>query len=258
LPNPEHVISAIDHWNTSMPGHQFVGRTTETSYVDFVRAMSASTCASYVGRIGGRQTIEVGDYCSYGSVVHEIGHSVGLWHEQSREDRNKYVKVLWENIQPDKASNFLQNLLDGDDIGAYDYGSIMHYPALGFSANGKPTIETIPVGIGIGQRRGLSAGDIAAVTKLYPLRSVVPEMTTRVTIISTPTGMPVVVDDVTTSTPVSMDWVPGSVHTINALDADAASGSRNTFARWSDSSVASRTIIVSAGERTYLQRGMRV
>jgi hypothetical protein len=63
--------------------------------------------------------------------------------------------------------NFDQHIVDGDDIGPYDYGSIMHYPATAFSRNGQPTIVA-KNGAPIGQREGLSAGDIAAMQALYP------------------------------------------------------------------------------------------
>jgi Astacin (Peptidase family M12A) len=43
----------------------------------------------------------------------------------------------------------------------------MHYGAFAFSRNNMPTIQTID-GEQIGQRNGLSAGDIAAVRVLYP------------------------------------------------------------------------------------------
>ena len=59
------------------------------------------------------------------------------------------------------------NGTDGDDVGPYDYGSIMHYPATAFSKNGQPTIVT-KNGATIGQRQGLSPGDIAAVQSMYP------------------------------------------------------------------------------------------
>ena len=68
------------------------------------------------------------DGCSMGSVIHEIGHAVGLWHEQSREDRDAFIDINWDNIIEEYKHNFEQHITDGDDIGTYDYCSIMHYP----------------------------------------------------------------------------------------------------------------------------------
>ncbi len=92
---------------------------------------------------------------------------MGLWHEHSREDRNAHVVIRFENIDPRHHHNFVQHILDGDDLGTYDYVSIMHYPRKAFSRNGQDTI--VPKrGDPIGQRMGLSQGDLNAVKLLYP------------------------------------------------------------------------------------------
>jgi hypothetical protein len=66
------------------------------------------------------------------------------------------------------AAQFNQHITDGDDLGAYDYGSIMHYPRWAFSKNGQDTIVPTNPNAQIGQRDGLSPGDIAAVRAMYP------------------------------------------------------------------------------------------
>ena len=63
--------------------------------------------------------------------------------------------------------NFDQHITDGDDIGPYDYDSIMHYPVWAFSKNGQNTIEA-KNGAEIGKRDELSGGDIDAVKAIYP------------------------------------------------------------------------------------------
>ncbi|HUP58185.1 MAG TPA: M12 family metallopeptidase, partial [Bdellovibrionota bacterium] len=138
-----------------------------SDWVSFMRVPSNGTCASSVGMQGGVQPIFIGDACGTGNLIHEIGHLVGLWHEQNRADRDKHVLVRWENVASGQGSQFALAGVWGKDRGAYDYSSIMHYPADAFSSNGLPTIETLPEGIPIGQRFSLSAGDVAGVSELY-------------------------------------------------------------------------------------------
>jgi len=158
-----NINAAIQHWhaNTAI---RLVPRTTESDYVAF---QPGGGCSSYVSRIGGKQEIKLAPGCGTGSIVHEIGHALGLFHEQSRCDRDQFVSILFQNIIPAMQNNFQNQCTAGSDLGSYDFGSIMHYPSLAFSANGQPTILTIPPGQPIGNRAGLSAGDLAGIQMLY-------------------------------------------------------------------------------------------
>jgi hypothetical protein len=162
----QDIKDAIVHWE-QRTNIRFKAHTNETDFAVF--QSSARGSDSEVGRRGGSQIIHVFNSASIGEIIHEIGHCVGLWHEHSRSDRNQFVTIDLNNVRFPFEVNFDQHITDGDDIGPYDYGSIMHYGEFDFAIdNHHPTITPKQTGAAIGQRIGLSAGDIAAVTAMYP------------------------------------------------------------------------------------------
>lgn len=164
LPNKKRVTDAINHW-TSRSGVRFVERTNQKDYIVFED--DGKGCYSYIGRRGGRQTLSLAKNCSTGSTIHEIGHTLGLFHEQSRQDRDNYVTVLYENVQPDQKSNFDKYRSgSGRDVGAFDFNSIMIYGTDFFSRNGKPTLVHKDGTRLNAQRTVLSSGDLNGAAKL--------------------------------------------------------------------------------------------
>ncbi|GMR61607.1 hypothetical protein PMAYCL1PPCAC_31802, partial [Pristionchus mayeri] len=163
----QRIAEAIDDYteNTCI---SFVPKAARDT--DYIHIMPDDGCYSLVGRNGGRQILSLGDGCiQKGIIVHEMMHTVGFFHEQSRADRDDYVSIKWENVE-----NGLQDQFDKyslsmiDHLGTqYDYGSIMHYAKTAFSKNGRPTIEPKKSGVTIGQRRGFSSNDLFKINKLY-------------------------------------------------------------------------------------------
>ncbi|GAB0091049.1 zinc metalloproteinase nas-13 [Sergentomyia squamirostris] len=150
---------------------RFVPRSTERDYVTIQNADSG--CWSYIGRIRNAQILNLsiwGGCVSRGVATHELIHAIGFFHAQGDVNRDKYVKIHWENITPGRESNFEVYTNDYvTDYGeGYDYGSIMHYGPYAFTKNWYPTIEAIqPNSESMGQRNAMSQKDINKINKMY-------------------------------------------------------------------------------------------
>jgi len=174
------ATAAIDHWMTNTR-ITLVERTTGNAdqYPNFITFEPSNGCASWVGKIGGEQAIWIADNCTTGSIIHEIGHAVGLYHEHTRPDRDNYIQVDWDQIQDSKQFNFEILEASAQPYGDYDYGSIMHYGEYFFGKNGERSIIA-PDGVDIGQREALSTSDIASADAMYATDLALHATTTKV------------------------------------------------------------------------------
>ena len=96
---PGRVRDAMKEWE-SKTAVRFVARTTQAAYVTFTEEAGNGVCRANLGYDGGRQYVYLRDTksstaCSTSVLVHEIGHTLGFYHEHQRSDRDGYVKINW-------------------------------------------------------------------------------------------------------------------------------------------------------------------
>ncbi|ODN04937.1 Zinc metalloproteinase nas-13 [Orchesella cincta] len=146
-------------------------QSQDSDYIFIEKGRAESGCFSSVGRVGGRQVINFEPPCinRHGTIVHEMLHAIGFYHEQSRPDRDDYVTVVWEKIEPGKEHNFNKYTEEQvDTMGTpYDYGSVLHYSGFGFSIDGSATIVPKDPNAEIGQRIRISDIDAYKVNVMY-------------------------------------------------------------------------------------------
>ena len=179
IANQNAIRRAMDRWE-DVTCLRFVPHTDESNFVSFENTGSGCYSTS-VGREGFQHIInlEENGCTGFGIIIHEIGHVIGFWHEQSRPDRDDYVRVNWNNINWWERNNFMKRNdfdIDYQDSG-YDYGSIMHYEETAFVKRNCRGCKTIEVSNEaeyraqgrpwIGQRWDLSSSDIQQANRLY-------------------------------------------------------------------------------------------
>lgn len=155
---------------------KFSPRTNEENYIYIYRDETDSSF-SQVGMVGGQQIMSLASWANKMTACHEMAHALGVMHEQSRSDRDQFVSINFDNVIPGMEGNFAI-VPDSRNIGTYDFGSVMHYPAVSFPID--PNVPTIVCKPGyeqfqdeMGQRDHLSDLDKAGMAEIYGSKVVV-------------------------------------------------------------------------------------
>ena len=129
------ILAAIKVYH-SVSCLRFFPRTTERAYISFFKGDGCFSPVGYESNpfLNQRNDISIGTGCeSVGTALHEMGHSIGLYHEQNRPDRDRYITIVKSNIDKDMYFNF-QLEYDINSLNTpYDLKSIMHYGSTAFA-----------------------------------------------------------------------------------------------------------------------------
>jgi len=106
---------------------EFVPRQGDEAFWVTIRSSSSGNSATVGPARGG--VVNINAWESPGFIAHELMHTLGFAHEQSRPDRDQYVEVICECIQGGCSNGNFAIIPDAEPIGLYDFESVMHYPS---------------------------------------------------------------------------------------------------------------------------------
>jgi len=114
------------------PAGSSLARSTGHSH--YIRIFSGRGCYSYVGYTHRTHdvSLQARGCLLKGIVAHELGHTIGLHHEQCRADRDQHLKVVFSNVPSSKRNNFEKSRGVSTFGQPYDYCSLMHYGRTAF------------------------------------------------------------------------------------------------------------------------------
>ncbi|OWF36451.1 Zinc metalloproteinase nas-14 [Mizuhopecten yessoensis] len=168
---------------------RIVTKTQASLGAPHVRIRNRRRCASFIGRNirrSGRQRYQdllMAPMCRSTRVfTHQLLHTLGLYHEHTAPDRNRYVRILYRNISPDhwfhmnripwvRYSNIQRTT-------PYDYKSLMHYGPWVFTNNRRitiyPTRNTASNLARVGRSNLMSSLDQRRIRRMYDCPRVPP------------------------------------------------------------------------------------
>jgi Astacin (Peptidase family M12A) len=148
---------------------RFVGRFIQKDFLRFSK-QTKGNANSKIGRQGGRQFVNA-SLNDVGTILHELGHALGLMHEHQREDRDQFVIFHADRVTAD--ADQYQKEDTQSATANYDFQSLMHY---GAGEPGNPVFESrtgVPVPGQIGGRGSLTITDRDFLQSLYPATPII-------------------------------------------------------------------------------------
>lgn len=167
LSDPDRVHQALALFSNTVM--EFVPSSGQEQDV-LVFETGTGHCKSYVGRIGGKQPIWLSPGCGPREIAHEILHALGFIHEQNRADRDTFIEVINDNVDPRFAGNFEKFPMDFmrvSGLASFDFESIMIYPPWMFAKQGRSTMRPHDGSNRIIPGEGLSPADVERLRQAY-------------------------------------------------------------------------------------------
>ncbi|XP_063628766.1 uncharacterized protein LOC134800204 [Cydia splendana] len=102
-------------------------------------------------------------------ILHTILHGLGFRDEVTHPQRDLFVRVMWENIQPAFRSMFRIQSVETNDAGLMEYDplSVMHFHDRAYSLNGHPTIMPMLPGLKVEPSDELSHLDKMKIRQMF-------------------------------------------------------------------------------------------
>uniref|UniRef100_A0A0N5C132 Metalloendopeptidase n=1 Tax=Strongyloides papillosus TaxID=174720 RepID=A0A0N5C132_STREA len=149
---------------------KYVDKLNETG----IKYINGKGCFSIVGKLSQTepQNITIGRDCErVGIVQHETSHALGLLHEHTRDDRDNYINIEYNNINKEywlDFQKFNDSWSDTYNL-RYDYGSALHYETYAGTKNLQQSIKLKDYVYSktVGQRSQLSFNDIKLLNLYY-------------------------------------------------------------------------------------------